>query len=124
MVTHPDAPTKPLSDNELLMGLEALARRRWYEQWSSGMNVLVTFAHCDLLPGSDEFSGGHRIIVEYRPSGEFRYYYRPGPFSMPSWIGDRDTTLYAIAEFRPELERERIPAFLANDDALWAEVRS
>jgi hypothetical protein len=124
MVTHTDNPTKPLTDNELLMGLEALARRRWYEQWESGMNVLVTFAHCDLVPGCDEFCGNHRIIVEYRPSGEKRYYYRPGPFTMPVRIEDRDTALYAIREFRPDSERERIPAFLANDDALLEMVRS
>lgn len=124
MLDHPDAPTKPLSDQELLMGLECLARRRWYEQWESGMNVLVTYAHCDLVPGSDEFSGNHRIIVEYRPSGEYRYYYRSGPFTMPVRIESRDTALYAIREFRPDAERERIPAFLANDDALLEAVRS
>lgn len=121
MVTQPDAPPKPLTDNELLMGLEALARRRWYEQWESGMNVLVTFAHCDLVEGTDEFSGNHRIIVEYRPSGEYRYYYRPGPFTMPCRIETRDTALYAIREFRSE--RETIPAFMARNELL-AEVRS
>lgn len=123
MLDHPDAPTKPLSDNELLCGLEALARRRWYEQWATGMNVLTTFAHCDLVPGGTEFDGSHRIIVEYRPSGEYRFYYRPGVFTMPILIENRDTALWTIAQFRPACERERIPSFMANDDALMLEVR-
>lgn len=124
MVSQPDAPTKPLSDNELLQGLEALARRRWYEQWGAGIDVMTTLAHCDLVPGDTEFTGQHRIIVQYFPSGEYRYYYRSGMYVLPCLIEDRATALYAIQEFRPASERERIPAFLANDDALMAEVRS
>lgn len=123
MVSQPDTPTKPLSDQELLMGLECLARRRWYEQYASGMPALFMFAHCDLEPGDDEFSGHHRIIVEYLSSGQYRYYYRPGPFTMPIRIETRDTALYAIGEFRPQCERERIPSFMANDDALLEAVR-
>lgn len=123
MLSEPDTPTKPLSDQELLMGLECLSRRRWYEQWESGMPVLYALAHCDLVPGDDEFSGNHRIIVEYRPSGEYRFYYRPAPFTMPVRIETRDTALYAIREFRPDCERDRLPAFMANDQALELAVR-
>lgn len=106
------------------MGLECLARRRWYDQFASGMNVLTTFAHCDLVPAGNEFDGEHRIIVEYRPSGQYLYYYRPGVFSMPILIENRDTALWTIEQFRPASERERIPAFLANDEALLEAVRS
>lgn len=92
---------RAVTDNELLMGLEAQSRERWYEAWDRGMDVLTTFAHRDLVPGEGQFDGEHRITVEYMPSATWRYWYRRGAYTVQMLCEDRDAALHAIALHRP-----------------------
>lgn len=99
MVTQPDVPTKALTDNELLMGLEARARELWEEAWSLGEPVHQSSA-------SHVFDRGvgrpwrHMVTVTYMPAESWRYLYTPDPFSLAMVCEDRDAALAAIAMFR------------------------
>jgi len=101
MVAPP--PPKTLTDNEILMGLEARSRELWEEQWSSGLPVHVAVASLALVHGCDEFTWQHRMVVEYAATGGWRYFYRPTAFTMPTPCENRAEALAAIETFRPKV---------------------
>lgn len=96
------SPPKTLTDREILMGLEAQSQHLWEEQFASGLPVHVGIASVALVRGCDELSWQHRIIVEFAPTGGWRYFYRPNAFMVPKPCKNRDEALAAIETFRPK----------------------